>query len=319
MVLASLTHLLYSRLFTPVDPNNSLSGKTILITGGNSGLGFEAALKYVLLGAASVVIGCRSEQRGQEAKELIEQRTQRLGVVHIWPLDLNDFVSVKAFADRVNENLSRLNTALLNAGVYNREFVVSPQGWEGNLQVNLLSTILLGLLLLPKLKASNDTTNSSQTHLSFVSSGTMRFVKAHDLLVESNLLDYLNNECTFKEMPRYPVSKYLLDCGMREIANLTLKNGRPEVIVNSISPGICRSNLSRQFDKFHERFGKLLFYSVFGRSSEEGGRSLVSATLQGPESHGKVWKDDHYPEYVILIYHLPPPKYKHSNGLELEF
>src|SRR5204862_1056102 len=74
---------LLGRLCPPRDPTESLAGKTIILTGGNTGLGFEAAIKYVNLGAKSLIIGCRNLERGNKAKEVIERRTKRPGVVQI--------------------------------------------------------------------------------------------------------------------------------------------------------------------------------------------------------------------------------------------
>lgn len=77
MALASLTRFMRSRLFPPSDPIASLEGKIVLVTGGNSGLGLEAAIKFINLGVSRLIIGCRSIERGNEAKKLIEQRTSR--------------------------------------------------------------------------------------------------------------------------------------------------------------------------------------------------------------------------------------------------
>lgn len=295
MALVGLARFIRGRLYPPSDPTTSLDGKTVLLTGGTSGLGLEAAIKFVQLGAASLVIGCRSQERGQRAKELIEERTRRTGVVRTFQLDMNDYTSVVSFAGNINKEIPHVDIALLNAGLLRREYSASPAGWEETLQVNTLSTALLGLLLLPKLKASG--TEARPAHLSFTSSGAYRLVKAEDLKTEGSILEFVNEPKNFSAHPQYRFSKVLLEFAVKNIANLTRReDGKLDVIVDSVCPGFCRSDLSREYDKFYERVMKTVFYAIFGRSQEQGSRALVSGTLQGEESHGKFWRDDQYPE-----------------------
>jgi NAD(P)-dependent dehydrogenase (short-subunit alcohol dehydrogenase family) len=63
------------------------------------------------------------------------------------------FESINVFAKRV-ESLKRVDVAVLNAGLINRTFKLSKEGWEDNLQVNTLRTVLLAILLTLKLQAS---------------------------------------------------------------------------------------------------------------------------------------------------------------------
>ena len=163
--------------------------------------------------------------------------------------------------------------------------------------MNTISTALLALLLLPKLRASK--TERSTPHLAIVSSGTHRSVKPELVRVEGNLLEHLSNEKGFVGQTQYAVSKLFVEYITKELAALTRKpNGELEVIVTSLCPGFCTSSLSRQYDSFIEGIASYCFYGLFGRSSEQGSRTLVSAVAQGEESHGKWWRDDEYQEWV---------------------
>ena len=309
MAFASFTRFMRSRLFPPSDPVASLEGKTVLVTGGSSGLGLEAAIKFINLGVSLLIIGCRSIERGNEAKKLIEQRTNRTrtGLIQIWPLEMNDYRSVMAFAERVNNEVPRLDIALLNAGVHSRYYTLSAEGWEQDIQVNALSTALLGLLLLPKLRASRDPQTDGAAHLSFVSSGSYRLVTADRLWPPreedgsssegSSILDHLNKRENFVKRGQYALSKLLLEYVVKNVARLTRRDdGTVEVIVNSICPGACRSGLTRDYTAFHERLALMIAQILFTRTAEQGSRSLVSGTLLGEESHGKLWKNDEFPE-----------------------
>jgi NAD(P)-dependent dehydrogenase (short-subunit alcohol dehydrogenase family) len=81
---------------------------------------------------------------------------------------MDSYDSVQDFARRAS-SLDHLDVAILNAGVYMVASEESKYGWEETLQVNVLSTALLGLLLLPKMKASR--TGTSIPVLEIVSSG----------------------------------------------------------------------------------------------------------------------------------------------------
>ncbi|MCJ1476689.1 hypothetical protein MMC13_005357 [Lambiella insularis] len=196
-------------LYSPADPTSSFAGKTVLLTGGTAGLGFEAAVKFLSLGATTLIVGARNPEKAKQAKEAIESRAHRPGAVRIWELDMISFSSVKAFAERVNREVVHLDVALLNAGLVQRTYQKSPAGWETTLQVNLLSTVLLALLLIPKLKACGTDTNP--THLAITSSGSHKTVQSEQVQVKGDLLEHLNAEDMFSRNRQYSTSKLLLE------------------------------------------------------------------------------------------------------------
>jgi NAD(P)-dependent dehydrogenase (short-subunit alcohol dehydrogenase family) len=140
------------KFLPPEQIKTTFEGKTVIVTGSNTGVGFATALKYVQLAASTVILGVRSLQKGEIAKVKIEEAAGRSGVVQVWQLDMASFESIDAFAKRV-ESLKRVDVAVLNAGLINRTFKLSKEGWEDNLQVNTLGTALLAILLTPKLQA----------------------------------------------------------------------------------------------------------------------------------------------------------------------
>ena len=295
--MASLFRLLRAQYTPPTNPTTSFAGKTVLLTGATSGLGFEAALKLLNLGVEHLILGSRSLDRGNAAKAELEQRTRRNGVIRVWELEMSSFSSVKRFAGRVESEVQRLDVALLNAGLWNREFGVSSEGWEETVQVNSLSTALLAVLVLPKLKASSSV--ADPTHLTIVSSQQFVRAKAESLRTEGALLDHMNQRELFAGPKQYAISKLLVEYVSKTLAGrLRNEDGTVPVIVNTVSPGLCASSLGRQYDRFYERVVVWIMYKLFARTAEQGSRSLVSATYQGVESHGKCWRSDGYLEYV---------------------
>lgn len=302
--MSGLFRLLRAQYSPPKDPKNvSFAGKTIVLTGATSGLGFEAAIKFLNLGVDTLVIGSRSLDHGYAAKTELETRTNRPDVVQVWELEMGNYQSIKRFADRVDTELGQLDIALLNAGLWNRDYAVSPEGWEETLQVNTLSTTLLAFLLLPKLRDSSST--STPGHLTVVSSQQFVRVKAASLRTDDALLKHLNDARHFAGPKQYGISKLLLEYMMKTAANRVRNENRTlPVIINTVSPGLCASSLGRTYNRFYERCLVWLLYKLFARTAEQGSRSLVSATYQGVESHGRCWRSDGYLEYVSCFLSL---------------
>ena len=293
--MAGLLRLLRAKYNPPADPTGvSFAGKIVVLTGATSGLGFEAAAKITHLGADLLIIGARNAKRAEQTKRELERRTNRIGAVQTWELDLDSFESVTQFARRVDRQVERVDVLLLNAGVWNGEYVVTTDGWEETLQVNTLSTSLLALLLLPKLRRSASI--SGPAHLTVVSSQLFTSVKAESLRDIPLLLERLNTPPVSRK--QYAISKLLLEYVVKKIARLTRnEDGTIQVVVNSVCPGMCASSLARNLiTRSYQRWLVWIFYKLFARTAEQGSRSLVSATVQGVESQGKTWKDDSYLE-----------------------
>ena len=171
----SLPYFLSSQFFHSnfPTPTGSYHGKTVIVTGANVGLGFEAAKHLTRLGASRVILAVRTPEKGESAKEDIERATKcGAGVVEVWKLDLSSAESVKQFAERANRELSRvdillesvsdkalqissngrsLTVIIRNAGVATQKFSTT-EGEESTIKTNVISTFLLAFLMLPKLK-----------------------------------------------------------------------------------------------------------------------------------------------------------------------
>lgn len=144
---------------------------------------------------------------------------------------MSTFAGVKSFVDALQADFKAIDIVLLNAGVYKMTYEQSPDGWEETLQVNTLSTILLGQLLLPWMKASPPADRRTQ-HLGFVSSGLHTTVKigAEDFPKE-DVLKYWSEKEHFKCPGNYALSKLFLMYGVGEIVKLT--RGENERFVKS--------------------------------------------------------------------------------------
>jgi retinol dehydrogenase 12 len=275
---------------TPPFPSSSYASQTVLITGASAGIGVEAARHYVRLGASKVILGIRSITKGEAVKHDIEQTTGRKGVVEIWEVDYDSFSSVREFATRVKAELKCLDIAILNAGVSKAAFELSPEGWEESIQVNVLSTVLLALLLLPVMQSL--ATKEWTPRMVIVASGTHARIKDFPQQDAPNILEALNKPESFGPMQaRYALSKLLVIYATREIAKLALGPKRePNVIVTYLCPGGVISDLGRDYDTVFFSVVKWFFYTFVTKSTEEGSRSYLAASDLGKEAHGKYYK-----------------------------
>jgi retinol dehydrogenase 12 len=109
-----------------------LTGRTVLVTGANSGLGWEAALKFLRMRPEKLILAVRGIEKGEAAaRRLLETANEtRTGVVEVWECDLARFESVIRFADRVERELERVDIALLNAGVNTWKWSTTADGYE---------------------------------------------------------------------------------------------------------------------------------------------------------------------------------------------
>lgn len=98
----------HEKLAEAIPPGTSFAGQTVIVTGATSGLGLEAAILYVQLGAETVYITARSAAKGAEAKSTIEARTGKKDVVRVRVLDMDTFEGVKRFVEELKKDVKSI-------------------------------------------------------------------------------------------------------------------------------------------------------------------------------------------------------------------
>lgn len=129
-----------------------LSDKHILITGANTGIGFETARSLSAAGA-SVILACRSEERGHAAVVAIKEQHPDASV-QFKPLDLSSIASIKAFANALEWR--KCDVLIGNAGLVPTAYQETEEGIERCVGVCHFGHFALFKLLLPKLLKSDD-------------------------------------------------------------------------------------------------------------------------------------------------------------------
>lgn len=232
--MAFLFRLLYNKWSPPpLPPLDTFEDQTILIIGATGGLGLETAIHYVQLGASTVIITARTFSKGLAAQATIEARTGKTGIIQVRKLDMSTFTEVKKFVDSLKDEVKTIDVVLLNAGVYKKTHDVSPDKWEETLQVNTLSTVSLGLLLLPWMKACR--LQGQRQHLGFVSSElhTMPNIETEDF-PKDGVLQYWSGEKHFLGPGTYALSKLLMMYGVAEIVKLAQSDDERSVTSTSL-------------------------------------------------------------------------------------
>lgn len=153
IILILLSFWIYCKITCGIcEYSGHLIGKTVIVTGANSGIGYETAKDLAQRGA-KVILACRNLARGASARDKIIASSNNNNV-HLLHLDLASLASVRRFVDSIVQNEERLDILINNAGQYYTENKKTEDGLVLGMQVNYFSSFLLTSLLLPLLKAS---------------------------------------------------------------------------------------------------------------------------------------------------------------------
>lgn len=123
----------------PTPPTTSFAHKTVLITGANTGIGYETARQCLILNAERVIIAVRSISKGQEAISALRadpavKNANPNARLDIFELDLDDYESGLRFAQKVAVEVDVLDVLICNAGVNMLNYTKSKSGHERVMQ-----------------------------------------------------------------------------------------------------------------------------------------------------------------------------------------
>ncbi|RFU82117.1 short-chain dehydrogenase reductase family [Trichoderma arundinaceum] len=260
----------------------NVQGKCAIITGSNTGLGFESARQLLMLGLSHLIMGVRSLEKGNEAAEKLRP-ANLTAKIDVWQLDMESYISIQSFVHKCHNELQRLDIVILNAGLSPIKFSVSSTSHEKTIQVNHLSTALLAVLLLPCLKSKGG--GKDLPRLTIVNSIMAHLCKFpnRDQRPILNSFDDINIT-PWDPQERYGVSKLLSQLFFVKLADMVNPDS---VIINMVDPGLTKgTNLARDVKGIVGIAAKG-FFSLAGRPVERGSATYVDAVLgHGKESHG---------------------------------
>ena len=206
--------------------------RTVIITGGNSGLGFETAKKIAKNQDYRLILACRNPEKASAAVETIKSETGNENVCSM-QLDTSSLDSVRKFvADYEASGIGKVYALLLNAGINGMNKGVTDDGFEIVFETNHLGHFLLGNLMLPYMEdegkifaTSSDMHDSPMGKMEW--SGTEALAHCND---ENNRL-------------RYSYSKLCNLYFMYELARRLEKEGS-KISANAFNPGMMMTNFA---------------------------------------------------------------------------
>lgn len=252
-----------------------LSGKIIIVTGGNSGLGYESVKAFAEKGA-EVILACRDLEKGKMARAEMMQ-TIMSGKIEVLPLDLMDLSSVKNFVSLFRKNYGQLDVLLNNAGIMTTPYFLTKDGFEAQLGTNHLGHFALTGQLIDLI----------------VKTPMSRVVNVSSMAHKWGKMDFSNLQ--FEQGKGYsPIKAY----GRSKLSNLLftyeLQRRFEKENLNSIAvaahPGVSNTNLNRYISrKFLYKIVSPLAGSIM-QAANMGAlpqiRASVDPNVKGSEYYG---------------------------------
>jgi NAD(P)-dependent dehydrogenase (short-subunit alcohol dehydrogenase family) len=248
------------------DDMPDLSGQTIIVTGGNSGIGYEAALQFARC-HAHTILACRSLAKADgAAKQIVASHPD--AKVEVMELDLSSLASIRAFAEAFHKSHRSLNVLVNNAGVMALPYCKTADGFEMQFGTNHLGHFALTGLLLDTLLASEG------ARLVVVASGAHRMGRIH--------FDDLQSDHGYSKWLAY---------GQSKLANLLFtfelqrraETAGAKLIAVACHPGYAATNLQGAGPRMQGSSGMESFWkmmnSAFAQTSAMGALpTLYAAT-----------------------------------------
>jgi len=212
------------------------TGKVVIVTGGNSGIGKETC-RVLLAKGAKVYLAARSKDKAEEAINDIKKATGKEGIVFL-PLDLQDLSSVKAATQIFLANEEQLHQLYNNAGIMAVPYGVTKDGYESQFGTNVVGHFALTKLLLPILESTASKTPPGSVRVINLSSGMHGSVPPGGIAFDD--LHLTNGSYWNVEWKRY---------GQAKLGNILFSNelarryGSKGIYSLSIHPGVVRTNL----------------------------------------------------------------------------
>jgi len=257
------------------DERRSLSNKTIIVTGGNSGVGYEA-LKAFCEAGATCIMASRNETKALQAIAQIKEELP-LAKVSYLNLQLDDLTNIQDFVDTFLSHHNRLDVLVNNAGVMYGPFQQTKDGFEYQLGINHLGHFALTGLLLPILK---DTPGA-------------RVVTVSSLAHRSGKMDFENLQFT-RPNSYSPQAAY----GRSKLANLLFgfeldrkfKEANVDAKSIVVHPGVSKTNLFNELASGPIRRRVFQLFEVFISKPDQGAlptiEAVINDSLQGGEYLG---------------------------------
>ncbi len=253
-----------------------LSGKIFVVTGANSGIGFEATKAFAMKNA-KVIMGCRNNDKAQIAKNKIlsEYKDADLDIIL---LDLMDFDSIKSFANEIISKYPKIDVLLNNAGIMTVPYGSTKNGLEKQIGVNHFGHYYLTMSLLDLI---NKTENSRIVNIASIA-------HRYGRLNPNNFL-YSENK-KYRKSLAYAQSKLanlLFTYGLQT----RLEEKKSKIKVLAAHPGVTKTNLGRHLKTLSIKPISWSF-DLFNQKPPQGALPGIRACTDLSVSNGEYYEPD---------------------------
>lgn len=263
----------------------SMRGKTVIITGGNSGIGKETAKKLARR-KARVILACRNTRKAEEAAREIFEETERDVVVK--HLDLASFKSVREFAADIIKTEPRLDVLINNAGMVNywSKPRLTEDGCEVCFQTNYLGHFLLTVLLAGLMKKS----------------APSRVINVTSDMHIWGSIQRLQEKVTGSYSARHPAIVYADTKRAQLVSTRALaRKLKPHgITVNAVHPGLTKTGIGcNSSSPTFFLFKYVMRY--FGKTCKEGAQTSIQLAVDPMLGHetGAYFADNHRRRFEI--------------------
>ncbi len=273
------------------DNISDLAGRVAIVTGANSGVGFETAIELARHGA-STIVACRSIPRGERAI----RRMQRLvpsGEMRLMALDLADLSSIEQFVDNFKLDHSELHILVNNAGIMATPYRQTVDGFELQFGTNHLGHFALTAKLMPTLL------KSPSARVVNVSSIAHRGEKIH--------LDALNPDPSrYNRWRAYGRSKLANLLFTYELQRRLETASVEHIVALASHPGVSKTNIAQGYGVLAQIF--MPFVGLFLQSAKMGSLPILRAATDPSAMGGQYYGPDGPKErrgYPVIVSSTP--------------
>ena len=232
-----------------------MKGKTILITGANSGIG-RAAAKDLASQGAEIIMVTRKSETGIEAKEEIEEASNSKKI-HQYTCDLASQKQIRLLSEQLHQDFNKIDILLNNAGIIKKKQELTEDKIEHTFAVNHLSHFLLTQLNIDLLREAE----------------TARIINVSSMAHEWGKINYkdINLEEKFSPLKAYSQSKLANVLFTYELCRRVFKEG---ITANAVHPGMVgsRFGFSRNGSSTH---WIMKAYQKIATRPEKGAETLI--------------------------------------------
>jgi NAD(P)-dependent dehydrogenase (short-subunit alcohol dehydrogenase family) len=261
------------------------AGKVAIVTGGNSGIGFQTALALAKKDV-EVILACRDLQKGREAKSNIvnEYSDARITCIKI---DLSSLREVGEFVKHIQKQYNKLDLLINNAGIMMSPYKVTEDGFENQLATNYIGHFALTGLLLPLL------TNTPGSRVVTLSSLSYKWaeIQFEELRARKGYFEGSDARKSYSRRKAYGQSKRACLIFAYELQRRLSAAGYSTLSV-AVHPGLSKTNLDQYFPALIRPLG-----SLFLQPAKKGALPVLYAALEkdikggefiGPDGFGEM-------------------------------